>query len=82
MLKEVNLKIIKKCTQFEKFKSETINNIAQYLKRIILAPEYLLYTRNSTDRKIWFIENGTVEEFTDNNNGSKLRKVLSVYNQK
>lgn len=42
----------------------------------------MLYSRNTTDRKLWFIENGTIEEETDIFPGSTLRKVLSVYDEK
>lgn len=60
LLEEVNVKIIKKCTPLDKFRDETIKYLAESINRILLAPEAILYSRNTTDKKIWFIESGTV----------------------
>lgn len=64
----------------EKFKEETLVKLTQMLKKVILAPEHVIYNRNTMDRRLWFIESGSIEEFTDNFNFSRLRKVISVYN--
>lgn len=57
-------------------------SITHKLKRVILAPEDILYSRSTKERKLWFIEKGTVEEYTDNFSDSKLSKVISFYNEK
>lgn len=49
------MKIVKTCSVLETFRAETIKNISESIKRTILAPEFVLYSRNSTDRKLWFI---------------------------
>lgn len=36
------------------------------MKKVILAPENVFYSRSSLEKKLWIIENGTVEEFTNN----------------
>lgn len=63
-----------------KFKEETLLKLAHLMKKIILAPEHIVYSRNSLDRKLWFLENGEIEEYTDNFENSKLRKVIYTYN--
>ena len=73
------MKIVKNCNVLESFKGEIIKNISESIKRTILAPEYILYSRNTTERKLWFIENGTIEEQTDIFPSSTLRKIISVY---
>ena len=65
-----------------KFNHETLLNLTHKLKKIILAPETILYSRNRKEFKLWFIKNGTVEEYTDSFADSKLKKVISVYNEK
>ena len=59
------MKIVKKCNVLERFRGETIKNISESIKRTILAPEYTLYSRNSTDKKLWFIESGNIDELTN-----------------
>ena len=62
LLEEINMKIVKRCNVLESFKAETIKKLSESIKRIILAPEYVLYSRNTTERKLLFIENGKIEE--------------------
>ena len=59
------MKIVKKCNVLERFRGETIKNISESIKRTILAAEYILYSRNSTDKKLWFIESGNIDELTN-----------------
>ena len=74
------MKIVKRCNVLETFKGETIKKLSESIKRIILAPEYMLYSRNTNERKLLFIENGTIEELTDVFANATLRKVISVFN--
>jgi len=46
---------------------------------MILAPEHILYSRHVSDKKLWFIERGTVEELSDKFANGTLRKVISLY---
>ena len=47
-----------------------------------MAPENILYSRKISEKKLWFIESGTVEELTDNFEKASMSKVLSIYNEK
>jgi hypothetical protein len=49
-----------------KFSRETLQNITHVIKNVIFAPEHILYSRNSKDRKFWLINSGLIEEFTNN----------------
>jgi hypothetical protein len=60
LMEETNTKIVRKCSVLEKFTVGTFKKLSESIKRVTLAPEYILYSRKSTDRKLWFIENGTV----------------------
>jgi hypothetical protein len=50
------------------------------MKKVILAPENVLYSRSSVEKKLWIIENGVIEEFTNNFESSTLRKRIFAYN--
>lgn len=79
VLMENNIKVLKNSAVMEKFKQETLVKLTQMLKKVVLAPEHIIYNRYTTDRKLWFIESGSIEEFTDNFNFSRLRKIISIY---
>jgi hypothetical protein len=57
---ENNISILKKNSIMQKFKEESLLKLAHLMKKIILAPEHIVYSRQSVDRKLWFIENGII----------------------
>jgi hypothetical protein len=58
LLEENNITILKKSSVMQVFKEQTLLKLAHLMKKVILAPEHIVYSRNSVDRKLWFIENG------------------------
>lgn len=45
----------------QRFKMETLIKFTQLLKKTILAPENIIFSRFIKDRKLWFIEKGVIE---------------------
>lgn len=60
LLEENNTNVLKKSTLMQKFTEGTLLRLAHIIKKVILAPEHILYSRNSVDHKLWFIENGKI----------------------
>lgn len=60
LLEENNTNVLKKSSIMQKFTEGTLLRLAHFMKKVILAPEHILYSRKSVDRKLWFIENGKI----------------------
>ena len=55
--------------------------LSHNLKRVIFAPEHIIYSRETEEKKLWLIESGTVEEFTDNYLNCHLRKKIAHFEE-
>lgn len=80
LLEKNYMNILSKCAILDKFCHEdNLRRITQFLKKIAFAPEHVIYSHTTTEKKLWFIEQGAVEEYFDRFGESKANKKIAVY---
>lgn len=56
-----------------------MSKLALVLKRVVFAPEHIIYSRGNDDIKLWLIESGKVDEYTNNFKDCPLEKKIARY---
>lgn len=82
LLEENNIAVLGRSENMQKFRRETLTKLTTLLKKTILAPEHVVFSRLTKDIRLWFIEKGTIEEFTDRFENSDMRKLVTTYDEK
>lgn len=47
LMEQNNLSVLKKCSHFEKMRAEILTKLSHNLKRVIFAPEHIIYSRET-----------------------------------
>ena len=80
LLEESHIKVLKKAQYLEQLSQNALARLSLYLKRVIFAPEHLIYSHKTQEQKLWFLESGVIEEYTDHF-GCELNKKIAHYDQ-
>ena len=79
LLEENNITVLKKSSQFEHMREQALTRLARVLKRVMFAPEHIIYSRESSEMKLWLLESGEVNEYTHHFGDSHFEKKIASY---